>query len=140
MEGERRSRSTHSKPRRWESVFITILRPLCSRCSFYKRLGGGRVPRGMYGLVQETSPPLGLELRTFQCVANRYTDNAIRPPMLFVVLQINRHPVEGVIKLLVERHMDFYIWRCLSSTSTLDETWPAVLRKYIHGVVINTSH
>ena len=42
----------------------------------YRRLGG---PQGRSGQVRKISPPPGLDPRTVQPVASRYTDYATRP-------------------------------------------------------------
>jgi len=51
------------------------LPPEKTRFPFYRRLGG---PQGRFGWVRKTLPPPGLDTRTVQQVAIRYTDWAIR--------------------------------------------------------------
>jgi len=45
-----------------------------TRYPLYTRLGG---PQGRSGLVQKNSPPPGIDPRTVQPVASRYTDYAL---------------------------------------------------------------
>jgi hypothetical protein len=51
-----------------------VLHPPKTRYPLYTRLCG---PQGRSGLVQKNSPPLGIDPRTVQPVASRYTDYAI---------------------------------------------------------------
>jgi hypothetical protein len=48
-----------------------FLPPGKTQYPFYRRLGG---PQGPSGLVRKTSPTPGLDPRTVQLVASRYTD------------------------------------------------------------------
>jgi hypothetical protein len=59
------------------------LPPGKTRYPLYRRLGG---PQGRYGRVRKISPPPGLDPRTFQPVASRYTDWAIPAPACKYVL------------------------------------------------------
>ena len=56
------------------------LPPGKTRYPLYRRLGG---PQGRSGQVRKISPPSGLDLRTVQPAASRYTDYATRPTRLF---------------------------------------------------------
>ena len=47
--------------------------------ALYRRLGG---PQGRSGRVWKISPPPGIDLRTVQPVASRYTDCAIPAPII----------------------------------------------------------
>ena len=57
------------------------LPPGKSRYPLYRRLGG---PQGRSGRVRKISPPPGIDPRTVQPVASRYTDWAIQAPILTV--------------------------------------------------------
>jgi hypothetical protein len=56
-----------------------------SRYPLYRRLGG---PQGRSGRVRKISPPLGLDPRTVQPVASRYTDWAIPAHVVLAVVII----------------------------------------------------
>jgi hypothetical protein len=62
---------------RWGWVVSTTPRPFYPRYPLYRRLGG---PQDRSGGVREISPPPGLDPRTVQPVASRYTDWAIPAP------------------------------------------------------------
>ena len=66
--GTRRGEGSASRPGR-------SLPPGKTRYPLYRRLGG---PQGRSGLVRKISPPPGLDPRTFQPVASRYTGYATR--------------------------------------------------------------
>ena len=68
----------HGTRRRW-GISVTprpLFTPGKTRYPLYRRLGG---PQGWSGEVRKISPPLGLDPRTVQPVASRYTDYATRP-------------------------------------------------------------
>ena len=60
---------------------------------FYRRLGG---PKGRCGRVWKTSPSPGLDPRTVQPVASRYTDYAIPAHFLHIVRNLR---MQGAIPL-----------------------------------------
>jgi hypothetical protein len=61
------------------------LPPGKTRYSLYSRLGG---PQGWSGQRRKISPTPGFDFRTLQPVASRYTDYAIRPTLLVVLVCI----------------------------------------------------
>ena len=80
------------------------LPPGKTRYPLYRRLGG---PHGRSGRVRNISPTPGLDPRTFQPVASRYTDWAIPAPSMIVLrdskvikgLYINNLYIEFVLHI-----------------------------------------
>jgi len=60
---------------------------------FYRRLGG---PQGRYGRVRKISPPWGLDPRTVQLVAIRYTDWVIPAYFMYCRKSIFKYTLQGI--------------------------------------------
>jgi hypothetical protein len=83
----------HGTRRGWE-VSVTprpLFTPEKTRYPLYRRLGG---PQDRSGQVRKISPPPGLDPRTVQPVASRYTDYATRPTDVLKVVVISEVSVE----------------------------------------------
>jgi len=69
----------------------------------YRRLVG---PQGRYGQVRKISPPPGLDPRTVQPVAVRYTDYAVPADHISLCEYLEGYPITDMERLLMFQEFD----------------------------------